>query len=268
MNTEAKVNAFKEKLIGLLAEDEEIRGIGQTGDMHAPLIPGKSDIDLFVICQKVPEKEIRLKIYEKLTGSFDHLEMEVCAGGIWGYGDIFLVEGIDVMPMYFTVQEMKDYLEDVLAGNHLEKEGRFYPIGRLASIETLHVLYEKDQDWTKLIQRVKEHPQTLFDAWYASESGCMIDEEDLGRAALRHELLFYHQVVEEFLDHFLQALYAKNDCYFPSRKRTEEAILRFTKKPVNCYQRLMDVVRLGSDEDTSEASVHELRALAQELRSC
>ena len=234
MGIEVKVNDFNKKLISLLTENEEICGIGQTGDMNAPLIPGKSDIDLFVICRNVPEKGYRREIYEKLAGNFDHLEMEVCAGGIWGYGDIFLAEGIDVMPMYFTVDEMRDYLEEVLSGRHLAKEGRFYPIGRLASVETLNVLYEKDQAWTKLIQRVKEHPRALFDSWYAYESGCMIDEEDLGRAALRHEVLFYHQVVEEFLDHFLQALYAKNDCYFPSRKRTRQAIAGFAKKPVNC----------------------------------
>lgn len=83
-----------------------------------------------------------------------------------------------------------------------------------------------------------------------------------------NEVLFYHQVVEEFLDHFLQALYAKNGSYFPSRKRTEEAILKFTKKPANCYKRLLDVVRLGSNADTIEASILELRALAQELKSC
>ena len=75
----------------------------------------------------------------------------------------------------------------------------------------------------------------LFDQWYASEACRMIDEEDLGRAELRHEVLFYHQVVEAFLDHFLQALYAKNRRYFPSRKRTESAIAAFERKPQNCY---------------------------------
>lgn len=93
MSIEAKVNAFKAQLIRLLSEDEAICGIGQTGDVNAPLIPGKSDIDLFVICQAVPEKELRRKRYEKLAGDFDRLEIEVCAGGIWGCGDIFHVEG-------------------------------------------------------------------------------------------------------------------------------------------------------------------------------
>ena len=101
--------------------------------------------------------------------------------GIWGYGDIFMCGGIDVMPMYFTVEEMQGYLE-------------------------------------------------------------------------------------EFLDHFLQALYAKNDCYFPSRKRTEKAIAEFKKKPADCYERLLKIVQLASKEETIEASVTELRKLGNELK--
>lgn len=94
----------------------------------------------------------------------------------------------------------------------------------------------------------------------------MVNEEDLGRAELRHEVLFYHQVVEEFLDHFLQALYAKNRRCFPSRKRTESAIGTFELKPKNCYERLLKVVSLASDENTIEDSVAELRKLGQELK--
>lgn len=260
-------NEFKNILVELLSNHENIYGIGQTGDINAPLIPGKSDIDLFVLCNKVPSKEEREVMYQKLAGKYEKLEMQVCSGGIWGYGDIFICDGIDVMPMYFTIDEMSGYIEEVLDGKHLEKEGRFYPIGRLASIESINVLYDREESWGQIISRVKTHPQTLFESWYGSEIWRVIDEEDLSRAVLRHEVLFYHQVVEEFLDHFLQALYAKNNCYFPSRKRTQKAIADFDKKPDNCYERLMRVVELGASEKTIEASVEELRKLGNELKA-
>lgn len=259
------VNIFKKELVSLIAECDEILGIGQTGDIHAPLVPGKSDIDLFVICKTVPSKQYRIKLYEQLAGKYDKLDMEVCAGGVWGYGDIFMVNGIDIMPMYFSVCEMKSYIEKVLSGEDIEKNGRFYPIGRLASIETLHVLFEKDNNWTNIINAVKAYPPQLFEKWYRMESTRMLDEEDLSRAELRHEVLFFHQVLEEFLDHFLQALYAKNTCYFPSRKRTESAICGFEKKPENCFERLLQVIRLSSSEDTIDQAVAEIRALAKEL---
>ena len=262
MNT----NDFRDCLVSLLAACDDVCGIGQTGDINAPLIPGKSDIDLFVICDHVPDREERLARYQPLMSECGSLQMEVCGGGVWGYGDVFMCEGIDVMPMYFTRAEMAQYLREVLDGRHLEREGRFYPIGRLASIESLHVLHEKNAAWTMLIDMVKAHPRELFDRWYASEIGQMIDEEDLGRAELRHEVLFYHQVVEAFLDHFLQALFAKNDCYFPSRKRTEEVIASFRIKPENCFARLLRIVELGAKGDTIDRSVAELRAIAEELK--
>ena len=39
---------------------------------------------------------------------------------------------------------MREYLEEVLQCKHLEKEGSFYPVGRLASISTIHILHEKE----------------------------------------------------------------------------------------------------------------------------
>lgn len=260
------VNDFKLKLVEEISNCDEILGIGQTGDINAPLIAGKSDIDLFIICKDVPASDRRLSLYKSLDGLYDKLEMEVCSGGVWGYGDIFYINGIDVMPMYFSVTNMQEYIDEILAGKHLEKEGSFYPIGRLASIETINVLWEKNSAWTNIINKVRTYPQDLFDKWYSSEVWQIIDEEDLGRAKLRHEVLFYHQVVEEFLDHFLQALYAKNRRYFPSRKRTESAIATFELKPQNCYERLLKIVNLGSNENTIDDSIEELQKLCKELK--
>lgn len=213
-------NDFKLMLVEEISNCDEILGIGQTGDMNAPLIAGKSDIDLFIICKNVPDSDRRLSLYKSLDGLYDKLEMEVSSGGVWGYGDMFYINGIDVMPMYFSVANMQEYIDEILAGKHLEKEGSFYPVGRLASIETINVLWEKNNAWTNIVSKVKTYPQDFFDKWYSSEAWRIVDEEDLGRAKLRREVLFYHQVVENFLDHFLQALYAKNRRYFPSRKRT------------------------------------------------
>ena len=40
------VNDFKLKLVEEISNCDEILGIGQTGDINAPLIAGKSDIDI------------------------------------------------------------------------------------------------------------------------------------------------------------------------------------------------------------------------------
>lgn len=258
-------NDFKLKLVEAISKFDEILGIGQTGDINAPLISGKSDIDMFIICKNVPDTDRRLSLYKSLDGLYDKLEMEVCSGGVWGYGDVFYINGIDIMPMYFSVTEMQKYIDEILDGKHLNKEGSFYPIGRLASIETINILWEKNNAWTNIVNKVRTYPQALFDKWYSSEVCRIIDDEDMGRAKLRHEVLFYHQVAEEFLDHFLQALYAKNRRYFPSRKRTESAIASFELKPQNCYERLLKIVALGSNENTIDDSIEEMRKLYIEL---
>lgn len=264
-NTNITPNDFKKRLIHAISSNPKIVGIGQTGDINAPLIPGKRDIDLFVLCTKVPDTKERTEFYKELRTYTTSIEMNVSNGGIWGYGDIFLCQGIDIMPMYFTVEEMRNYIEEVLNGRHLEREGRFYPIGRLASIETLNVLYEENRVWSDIIERVREYPVELFKAWYHAQSGQILDEEDLGRTVLRKEILFYHQVLEESIDHMLQALYAINRCYFPSRKRTEQAVELFEYKPEKFMERLLNIVQNSVREEDIECSVVELRKLGQEV---
>ena len=259
------VPAFRDKLVNSLSACPAIQAIGQTGDLNAPLIPGKSDIDLFVLCEAVPGQAERRALYQTLADETESLSMQVCDCRDWGIGDVLVCGGVEIMPMYFTTQHMQRDLDELLSGGRTEKEGGFYPIGRLATIETMNVLCETDHAWSRLIDRVRQHPRPLFRAWYASQAGCMLDDEDLGRCQLRREVLFTHQVVEGFLDHFLQALYAVNDCYFPSRKRTERAIAGFSIKPTDCYARLLNLVSLAANEATIDDAVHELRTLAGEL---
>jgi len=75
------------------------------------------------------------------------------------------------------------------------------------------------------------------------------DREDLERAAGRKDVLFYHFAFEIAMDHFLQALFAINRTFFPSRKRTHEYIVRFDRKPANCYERLLEAIRTGAGPD-------------------
>ena len=64
---------------------------------------------------------------------------------------------------------------------------------------------------------------------------------------------------EEMQGYLEEVLDGKNDCYFPSRKRTEKAI-------AGCYGRLLKIVKLAAKEQTIEESVAELRNLGNELK--
>lgn len=61
-----KAIELKEELVSKLAESVKIKGVAQTGSIDAVLIPGKSDIDLFVLCSEIPSYEERKAWYAEL----------------------------------------------------------------------------------------------------------------------------------------------------------------------------------------------------------
>lgn len=256
---------FKENLVKILSECDKVKGIGQTGDINLKLIPGFSDIDLFVLCSVVPDDKERRELYSKVMPEAVESIMNVCSGGIWGYGDIFNINGIEVMPMYFTIEEMDKYISETLQGKHVGNEGRFYPTGRLASVDKINILYEEKSVWTDLKGKVRQYPRDLFYGLYKFHIERVIDDEDLGRAVLRKDVLFYHQVLESALDHLLQALFALNGTYFPSRKRNGEYIDSFIYKPEFLCDRLMDIIKKAALSETIGESVKELRNITVEL---
>lgn len=256
---------IKNKLVIDLSQIHKIKAIGQTGDMNATLIPGNSDIDMFVLCTTIPTEAERKSVYANYSNEYSECLMNVCNGGIWGYGDILIINGIDVMFMYFTTEEMESYLNDVLNGKHLDREGGFYPTGRLSSVESINILYECNTEWTSLKERVKNHPIHLFERLFDFHSSNILSDEDLGRVILRKEVMFYHSVLENSLDHLLQALFAINYMYFPSRKRSEQYIKEFKNKPEDCYNRLLKIIENSISNNTIVTSVEELKKITSEL---
>lgn len=262
---EMNVIDVKKSLTTELSHNEKIKGIGQTGDMNAELVPGNSDIDMFILCTMIPTEEERKNVYSKYSGEYSECQMNVCNGGVWGYGDILIIKGIDVMFMYFTMDEMEEYLDAVLQGNHLERDGGFYPMGRLSSVESINILYESSAVWTSLKEKVKKCPADLFEKLFDYQISKVLDDEDLGRVLLRKEVMFYHSVLDNSIDHLLQALFAVNFTYFPSRKRTEQYIREFKNKPEDCYDRLMQIIHNSISSKTIEKSIEELRNITSEI---
>jgi hypothetical protein len=260
------INDFKNKLVTKISENPKVKGIGQTGNINARLVAGQSDVDLFILCTEVLTEEERKQVYDTFSKDYEECILEVSKGGIWGHGDVLMFEGSEFMPMYFTITEMEEYLRTTLQGKRIAKERGFYPTGRLASVEKINILYEEDKTWTRLQNLVKIYPKDLFHKLYHYHMAKVLDEEDLGRVLLRKEILFYHQVLEEAIDHLLQALFAVNSVYFPSRKRTQEQIEKLQFKPQNCHDRLEQIIKNAAKTDTIDDSVRELRAMTNEIK--
>jgi len=242
------------RLLDGVASIDGIRAIGQTGDINEVPRAGESDIDIFILGDSIPGFEERKAFYHKDSSLFESCDMNVCEGGYWGTGDVFIIDGVETMFMYFTIDDTLKYVDEVLDGKHLDCDKGFYPVGRLATLKNINILYDEKGVYASFKEKLSTYPEKLKKDMASFHIGLINDEEDFGRAQLRKDVLFYHQVLEAALDHYLQALYAINETYFPSRKRTRQYIDSFKVKPENCYERMLEVIKLGSSPDDIKGS--------------
>ncbi|GKX68232.1 DUF4037 domain-containing protein [Inconstantimicrobium mannanitabidum] len=262
--------SIKDKIASLLGEVSSlslINAIGQTGDINFIPKAGESDIDIFVFGQEIPSYEQRKVIYDKNSDLYEECSMNVCEGGVWGTGDVFIIDGVETMLMYFTIDETLQYVSDVLEGKRLDSVEGFYPVGRCATLKNINIIYDEDKFLSSLKEELSIYPQSLAKQMAEFHMSRVNDEEDFNRALLRKDVIFYHQVLEASIDHYLQALYAVNKTYYPSRKRTKQYIDSFEMKPVDCYKRLLEVIKFGADPEQLEKSYNEWCNLVKDLKN-
>ena len=167
--------------------------------------------------------------------------------------------------MYFTLGAFESSVEAILRGERTEREENyFYPTGRLASVQGMHAFYDPDGFLANIKSRISVYPDALQRAILSRCLPKIDDEEDFMRAIRRKDVLFYHATLDLALDRFLQALFALNRTYFPSRKRSLEFIRGFTVKPADCEARLTRIVSHGANAETLEESYSLWRELCRE----
>lgn len=256
------------RLISALARHHSIRAIGLSGGERPLPRPGEADIDLFVYCTPIPSKDERKQILLSLEEQMEQVEIGKLESGHWGQGDCFLLEGIETWLLYFTVVEARAELEATLDGQYLGRlDSYYYPIGRCAMWKTMRAFYDPDGFLQSIKQRLKEYPPELAASILDHHLKALDDVEDLERAVDRKDVFFYHFALDLALDHFLQALFALNKEYFPSRKRSEAYLRQFESKPAECEQRLHRVVAFGANAGTLEQSYKIWNDLIQDLKS-
>ncbi len=262
-----KLTEKKDLLVTAVSTMKSVEAIGQTGHMTEIPVPGHGDFDLFVLCENIPDYEERQRCYARQQQLFTECSMEVCREDVhWGTGDILLVDGVDTMFMYFTVDSMKEYLEAVASGERLEPEGEFYPLGRLATMRSIHILYDRNGIMKQIQESLKKYPVQLRQKIIRIHFPAIWDGESIDRAIQRGDIIFNHRVFQTSLDHYIQTLYALNRTYFPSWKRTEQYIASFTIKPENCYERIREAVRLSAEPETIGSGYEVWRKLVDELQ--
>lgn len=238
-----------QKLIDALQSIERVLAIGKTGG--AAVSRGGGDIDLFVFCEKIPVREEREVCYASLSDALSVSEYGESEHPHWGLVDSLLIDGREAYPMYFSLDAFRASVDSILRGERTQREKNyFYPTGRCASLLGMHAFYDPHGIIAELKKRCASYPDALRCALINSHLPKIYDEEDFLRAVSRGDVLFYHSTLDLALDHFLQALFALNRVYFPSRKSSLELIETFSIKPEGCREQLLRAVLLGAQSET------------------
>ncbi|MCL2461585.1 MAG: DUF4037 domain-containing protein [Defluviitaleaceae bacterium] len=235
-------------LIRSLAEFPEVTAAGKTGGPGMPDDGG--DIDIFIFCSHIPALRERQEIARGL-GPAANAVMFSETGGRWGTIDIFSLDTTEFCLMYFTEDEMSADIDSVLDGSRLDKEADgFYPTGRCATMLSLYAFFDKYGYIAGMKERLSVYPPDLAEKMVKRHLRKANDAESFERAVSRADALFYHETAENAIGHFLQALFALNGQFFPSRKRTAQYIEEFGIKPRDCVKRLLEMIELGAGPET------------------
>lgn len=260
--SQRKLNQLLEKLSTL----DGVSAIGISGEAPETWTPQEGDIDIFIYCDNIPNQKGRHKMSHELTDLLQNIKIDVFEGGHWGVGDFATIDGIETWMMYFTIEETRRNIDEILSGKYPDRlDNGYYPIARCAMFRTLRIEYDKDGFLSNLKDRFTSYPDELAKKLIRYHLDALEDTEDFERAVQRKDVLFYHFALEIALDHFLQALFAINRVYFPSRKRSFEWLRRFSLQPANCELRLRNVLKLGGDAESLEESYRIFNSLAVEV---
>ncbi|WP_312831851.1 DUF4037 domain-containing protein [Sedimentibacter saalensis] len=254
-------------LISNISEMSEVQSIGICGSKRSFPRAGEGDIDIFIYCDIVPSPEKRQAILNQLGNHVQEVKVNIFEGGHWGIGDFVLINGIETWLMYFTVNETVTDVESILSGKYPDKlDNYYYPIGRCAMLKNINILYDKSNFLDNLKKRLSKYPDKLGKILIQYHLDELDDTEDLERAVVRKDVLFYHFAIDIAIDHFLQALFAINKVYFPSRKRTLDFIENFNIKPEGCSEKLLEVIRLGGLSEEIDHSFSIWSDMVNELK--
>ena len=256
------------ELIEAVARHKAVRAIGSSGGARPFPEPGEGDIDLFVYCTDIPAQSQRHNALASLGESVKQIAIGRSESGHWGQGDSLLVAGVETWLMFFTLAEARTELEAVLGGQYLGRlDSYYYPIGRCAMWKAMRIFYDPDGILRSFKARLEKYPEELARAVVTHHAEALGDVEDIERAVQRKDVLFYHFALDLALDHFLQAVFALNKEYFPSRKRSETYLQGFRVKPSSCEQRLRQVIALGGEAETLGSSYEIWQGLVRNVKS-
>lgn len=252
-------------LIRALSSQAAIHAVGKSGGLAFSATDG-GDVDIYVFCDAVPARQARSALYAR--HAFVGARVQVGDDPYWGIVDFVSIAGSEVCLMYFTQDAISASVDEILAGKQLDRQDNyFYPTGRLATLHDMGILYDEQGFIARLQARLSTYPPALAHKLSLYHLGKLGDMEDLRRATEMGDVPFFHFALDIAMDHLLQAIFALNLVYFPSRKRSFRYLDSFAIAPHRCGDRLRDVLRMGGMQSHLERAFDAWQQLAEDAQA-
>jgi hypothetical protein len=263
----ASLNSSFKLLIKAVSEIDNVMSIGKSGSAELPQA-NESDIDIFIFCHSTPSKEERKSAVNSLGDLVSNSKFSDTESRHWGTVDFTIIDDTEICLMYFEIDKMNMEIESIISGTRLSREDNYYyPTGRCACILSMHILFDKARYIKMLKDKLADYPMELSKKLVNYHIIEINDFEDFERAVSRDDVLFFHATLDNAIDHYLQALFALNKVYFPSRKRTIQLVEQFQVKPIDFSCRLLKTITLGANPQTLAQSYSEWSSLCEELKN-
>lgn len=226
------------KLISHFGNQLKIESILCYGSYAAGLQDDKSDIDLLILTNKLPQVSQLQKIYQSLP-DVTHFEFIDLAhwDNSWSLLNSSLsINGIKFDIGFNSTSWVKTIVENLIGKNEISfKEFPFRPYTFLGLLENSLCLYDKNLFISKLKSKIRPFPIALKKAiikstlpMLQSSYDDLIDniERDLG-------ILTYQFHIFMGVDAMCELLWVINDTYDPASKRAEHYLFKLKNLPEN-----------------------------------
>jgi len=178
-----------EKLINSINGLLEVQSIGKTGSKNIS-ISQENDIDIFIICDNIPDLKSREKLYNDLDYDLK-IKTNDFESKYWGTMDYINLDKIDICLMYFQKSKVENEIDDILKGNRIKKEDNyFYPIGRCSTYKNINILHDKNKFLENMKLKLSNYPKTLYDKSINLHLAELNDTEDIENAMHKKDLCF------------------------------------------------------------------------------
>lgn len=226
-----------------------------------------SDFDFFLIYHKTPPAlESRTQfIQDHVRSNFIYALNYV--SNEYGVSDDFDWDGIEVCTSFYSLDEMKKNIQDVLIKMDYKRKGFYYPMAFVAAVADGSILFERQNKLSEIKQLCKIYPENLRHKVLLEEKGFLSYYQDrMNLAAYRNDYIYFNDLAQLFIDSSLQTIFSYNKIYFYSKKEINKKISKLIDKPDDLANNIQELINIENDKDIYTKKKEIVNSIATSLR--